>query len=453
MGKYHNGIDAAISLLLALVRHNGEAPLNVIASECGIARASLYRIVRTLEEAGIVRRERGRLTIGPAGAAFAAMQARPHSKAPRPGAHPLTPSERSREKAETGPILLSAPPAWRRAGRYRIGFSNASLSNPWRFALVHSVEFAVARLGPAVHKFTIRHANEDAAQQVADIDELIAEGVDGLIVSAVVPDVVGPAVARAMAAGIPVVLVDRGVSDHIPRTSLVCADDAGIGRLSALWLGERLNGQGTILMLPGHSEAEPARKRLAAALSMFTNFPELKILPVEWTGWDRQRAREIVSDHLLQPRISISGVWCDSGLQGVGSMQAFNDFGTVRGEFPPHTGGDLNFAYKLAIRHQVPLAAVDYPAAMGFRAMGILHAALQGQWVPRYVDVPLSVAVTKGAATRSLKPDCWAEDRVRWDLPDDLVFHAGLGEGYNPRTFRIHYPGNSYNRSATRTVQ
>jgi hypothetical protein len=65
----------------------------------------------------------------------------------------------------------------------------------------------------------------------------------------------------------------------------------------------------------------------------------------------------------------------------------------------------------------------------------------------------LSVAITKGAATRSLKPDCWVEDRVRWDLPDDLVFHAGLGEGYNPRAFRVHYPGNSYNRSAARAVQ
>lgn len=453
MGKYQNGIDAAISLLQALIRHNGEVSFAELSAECGIARASLYRIAGMLGEAGLVRRDRGRLSVGSAGAAFATVPAKPQGKAPRPGAHRLTQSERLREKIETGPILLSSPPVVQRAGRYRIGFSNASLSNPWRFGLVHSVEFAAARLGRSVHKFTIRHANEDAAQQVADIDDLVAEGVDGLIVSAVVPDIVGPAVARAMASGIPVVLVDRGVSDHIPRTSFVCADDAGIGRLSAIWLGERLNGQGSILMLPGHSEAEPARRRLAAALSAFANFPGIEILPVEWTGWDRQRAREIVSDHLLQPATSISGVWCDSGLQGVGSMQAFNDFGTPRGEFPPHTGGDLNFAYKLAIRHQVPLAAVDYPAAMGFRAMGILHAALEGHWVPVYVDVPLSVAITRGAATRSLKPDCWAEDRVRWDLPDDLVFHSGLGEGYNPRTFRIHYPGNSYNRSAARAVQ
>jgi ribose transport system substrate-binding protein len=40
---------------------------------------------------------------------------------------------------------------------------------------------------------------------------------------------------------------------------------------------------------------------------------------------------------------------------------------------------------------------------------------------------------------------------VRWDLPDDLVRASGLGPSYNPRSFRIHYPGNIYNRSAAET--
>ena len=40
---------------------------------------------------------------------------------------------------------------------------------------------------------------------------------------------------------------------------------------------------------------------------------------------------------------------------------------------------------------------------------------------------------------------------MRWDLPDDLVLASGLGPAYNPQSFRIHYPGNVYNRSAART--
>ena len=79
----------------------------------------------------------------------------------------------------TRPIALSAPSVKRRSGRYRIGFSNASMANPWRVALVHSVEFAAARLGRDVHRLSVRHAGDDAAQQVADIEAMIARAWTG----------------------------------------------------------------------------------------------------------------------------------------------------------------------------------------------------------------------------------------------------------------------------------
>jgi ribose transport system substrate-binding protein len=129
-------------------------------------------------------------------------------------------------------------------------------------------------------------------------------------------------------------------------------------------------------------------------------------------------------------------------------LQAFIDAGYRAGEIPPHTGGELNLAYKLAIRSRTPLAAVDFPPSMGIKALEVLLAALRGSWTPTSIKVASEIIVSKGAATRSISPDRWAEDHVRWDLPDDLVLASGLGPAYNPRSFRIHYPGNVYNRSA-----
>ena len=87
---------------------------------------------------------------------------------------------------------------------------------------------------------------------------------------------------------------------------------------------------------------------------------------------------------------------------------------------------------------------------MGIRALEVLYSALRGQWVPKIVNVPSDIILTRGAATRSIRPQLLAEEHVRWDLPDDLVLASGLGHAYNPRSFRIHYPGNIYNRSAAR---
>ena len=247
--------------------------------------------------------------------------------------------------------------------------------------------------------------------------------------------------------GVPTVVVDRGRAEILPHVSFVTCDDRTIGDITARWLAERLRGRGSLLLLPGLIEAEPAHRRLEGARAVFARYPGLRILDVCWTGWRHERGREIVAAKLADRCEPIDGVWCDSGLQAVGSLRAYLAAGRS-GAVPPHTGGDLNLAYKLAIRHGVAQAAVDYPPAMGLRSVEVLIEVLRGRSVPRRVEVPTEIVVTRGDATRSVRPDLWSDEHVRWDLPDDLILASGLGPSYDPRSYRVHYKGNRYNRSA-----
>jgi ribose transport system substrate-binding protein len=456
-GSQHNGVDATIALLVALTKHNGEAEISTLRREIGTPRASFHRIVRTLASQGVVEAPRGLLRVGPLAkrlvvASAEAAKREDASQPSRGSRRPLKPALcRAAEAKETSIVPLSKPARARQAARFKIGFSNASMDNLWRVALVHTIEYAAANLVDRIERLTVLHADDNARQQEADIESMIAHGVDGLIVSAVASPRIDEAVSRAMGRGVAVVLVDRGVAANVPRTSFVTSDDATIGRLTATWLTESLGGKGSILLLPGDRTAEPARLRLDAAQSVFAQAPGLEILGIEWTGWRRDLARDIVRPAIERWGRKIAGVWCDSGLQGAGSLEAFLGAGYRPGEIPPHTGGDLNLAYKLAIQSQTALAGVDFPPSMGIKALETLLCALRGGWTPSSVKVASEIIVTKGAATRSISPDLWAEDHVRWDLPDDLVLASGLGPAYNPRSFRIHYPGNIYNRSAAQT--
>jgi ribose transport system substrate-binding protein len=441
-----NGVDVATLLLTELAALGGEVGTSELARNLNIPKASFYRIVRSLAEFGVVVVNKGQISVGTVPRDIVqrhASSAGPGAPAVRRGSSRIrtAPSSRSSE-----PIALSAPLARRQSGRFRIGFSNAGMDNAWRVALVHAVEHAISGLGTAVGKLSIRHAGDDRCQQVADLHALIDEGVDGLIVSAVDPAYIADALDRARANSIPVVLVDRGVAEGVPYHSLVWADNEQIGHIHALWLAEKLGGQGNILMLGGKQAALPARKRMVAANTVLSLFPGINILDVCWTGWDRAAARQFVQEAIARYGDRIDGVWCDSGLQGSGSMEAF--LAARRGSVPLHTGGDLNLAYKLAVRHRIPLAAVDYPPAMGAVAAWTLHAALSGNWVPKTVHVASEVILTRGQGTRSVRATLRAEDHVRWELPDDLVLASGLGIAYNPKRFRVHYPGNKYNRSA-----
>lgn len=451
MGKCRlNGVDAAIALLKAMIDLDGQASHRALMERTGLSRSSLRRIALALAEEGILTLSRGRIGVGPVArtlfAADCARLRREQRQAPK--GRPTGARAMADANVQERVIALSRPlRPGRQPKRLNLGFSNVSLDNPWRVALVHSAEQAASSLSHGIGRFTVRHADNDGERQAADIRALVDDGSDGLIVSAIASAAVRAAIEMAMERGVEVVMVDRRLPDADP-TSFVSTSDEAIGRTTALWLAEALQGRGSVLLLPGGKEAEPAQLRLAAAQGVFSRYPDITILGINWTDWQHEVGFAAASQAIARFGGRISGVWCDSGLQGVGSMEAFLAAGKKAGEIPPHTGGDLNLAYKLAIRHEVKFAAMDYPPAMGFRAVETLLSALRDRHVPKRVDVATDLVLTRNAALAAMKPDAWADEHVRWDLPDDLVLASGLGRAYNPKMFRIHYPGNKYNRSA-----
>ncbi len=448
------GQDIAVALLLALARGPGRLRTGDAVGLLSAPRSSLNRIARILADEGLLDlSRRGWIALGPAASAIGTCreaQLRGEDErrlAPRRKRLARAPGA-SYALTRNGDCSTLAPAArFRRRPKFRLGFSNASIDHPWRTALVHSVEYGAVRHEDLVSSFSVRHARLDAVRQARDIEALLASGVDGLILSAHQSEPLVDALAEAQRRGVPTVIVDRGRPDILPHVSFVTCDDHVIGDITARWMAERLRGRGSVLLLPGLFEAEPAHRRLKGAQAVFARYSGIRILDVCWTGWQEERGREIVTAKLVEGGGSIDGVWCDSGLQAVGSLRAFLAAG-LSGAIPPHTGGDLNLAYKLAIRHGVAQAAVDYPPAMGLRAVEVLLEILRGRAVPRRVDVPTEIVVTRGHATRSVSPDLWSDEHVRWDLPDDLILASGLGPSYDPRSFRVHYKGNRYNRSA-----
>ena len=450
---YRRGIDTAIALLKMLGRKDGPSRIGEITATLGIPHASIYRIIRTLSEHGVLATVRpGWVVPGPtcAGLAvqFEACARREDERIAGREARPPTDGAVAYGLLRNaGTCVITPGRSYRRSPKYRIGFANAALDNLWRTALVHAVESGASRRTDLVASLAVRHAARDVARQASDIDTLVSEGVDGLVVSAVDGEALGSAIARAAERGVPTILVDRGSAVPGRHVSLVACDNWMIGRTMARWLAEHIGGKGGVVMLGGDSRAEPARQRSEGAQSAFADFPEISVIGQHWTNWQRERGHEAMLAALAEHGAAIAGVWCDSGLQAAGSLAACAE-ASGRQAIPPHTGGDLNLTYKLAIRHGVALGAVNYPPAMGLRAVDVLLDVLRGRSVPERLHIPTEVVLTRGHATGSVRPDVWADQHVRWDLPDELILAAGLGPAYNPRAFRVRYGGNRYNRSA-----
>jgi len=256
---------------------------------------------------------------------------------------------------------------------YVIGFANAGLGDSWRVVGVHSLEKAAHDHADVIKKLIITNANHDDTKQIADIQDLVSQGVDLLIVSANTAQALDAAVSRVQKQGIPVVMVDRRIaSDNF--TTFVTASDALMGRLFAQWIVEKLHGKGNIVILGGQAGSSPNDNRVGPAMQVFKQYPDIKILDTVYSDWSPVKGKQVMQAVIAKYGHQIDAVFAPHGLQVPGSIEAFLEAGWKPNEIPMHTSADMNGPMKMAIKNHFPLLDIDYPPAM----MGVsLEVALK----------------------------------------------------------------------------
>jgi ribose transport system substrate-binding protein len=305
---------------------------------------------------------------------------------------------------------------YRAEAPYTFCFSNASASNSWRQAMVEHVRYEVGQ-HPEIAAFHETDANDDPAKQIADIDALLAKDCDALLVSPAKLDELRPVVDKAMAAGVPVLLIDRTVAgDNF--VSYVSADNCEIGRLQAEWLVEELGGTGNIVLLSGVKGSSVAEDRMRCARAVFAESPGIKEVAQAYANWSPVDGKKVMADWLATLD-DIDGIWSD-GSQGVGAVNAYLE---AQKPVPPITGGDINSFLKQWKQNGFPAVAVSYPARVGQIGVRTALEVLAGTPVAHRVRIPLTV-ITKDTL----------DTYVRLDLPD------GYWGDSDPEVVKLMFP-------------
>jgi ribose transport system substrate-binding protein len=328
---------------------------------------------------------------------------------------------------------------YKKDGPYTIGFSNAGLGDSWRVVMLHSLQKAAAGHKDQIGKLIITDAGHDDAKQVADMQDLISRGVDLLIVSANTQQALDPAVQQAMVQGIPVVMMDRRVASD-DFVTFVTASDAMMGRLFAQWIAEKLNGKGNVIMLAGQAGSSPSENREKPAREVFAQYPGIKVLETVYSDWSPVKGKQVMQAMIAKYGKDINAVWSAHGLQTPGSIEAFIEAGYKDGEIPPHTTADVNGPLQMAIKHKVPMLEVGYPPAMGGISIDVALQVLAGAPVPCIYTINSQIAVSEGDETQSIQTPLRLTDMVVPDGPADMLITGGMGQDYDPKTYKVDYP-------------
>jgi ribose transport system substrate-binding protein len=141
---------------------------------------------------------------------------------------------------------------------YTIGMSQCNLGEPWRVEMNAQLKAAADKI-PNL-QIVFKDAQNDTLKQRAHVEEFVSAGVDLIIISPKEAQPLTEPVARAIDAGIPVIVLDRRLLGD-KYTCFIGADNKKIGHAAGEWIVQKLGGKGKVVELKGLMTSTPGQDR------------------------------------------------------------------------------------------------------------------------------------------------------------------------------------------------
>jgi ribose transport system substrate-binding protein len=225
--------------------------------------------------------------------------------------------------ALAAPLVLAASftllPSANAQQKTSIGVSLAQDDNPFYIAMLRGIRARAQELGWDVATVS---ANEDKLRQINGVQDLVARGVKGILISPIDAVGVNAAYDAAAAANIPIVSVARG-STSPNQTIHVAMDEKQIGREIAEWTARKLGGKGKVALLMGPSGA-PTFKNLGEGYGeVMATYPDIAIVFRGDGPLTRERGVKQAED-VLVANPDLAAIYTANDDVALGAMQAVN---------------------------------------------------------------------------------------------------------------------------------
>jgi ribose transport system substrate-binding protein len=173
-------------------------------------------------------------------------------------------------------------------------------------------------------------ANGDAAKFQSDIEDLIAQKVDGVIVSGAWLEEAPAALDALKTAGIPTVLVDRqfGKGSSESYDSYIGPDNFTIGVQNGKYIADRLGGNGVVVELRGGpADNSIGLNRSKGVNSILETYPGITVVVApDYGSWSADGGIALMED-MLAANPKIDAVFCENDSMCLGAQTAISDAG------------------------------------------------------------------------------------------------------------------------------
>ena len=232
---------------------------------------------------------------------------------------------------------------------------------------------------------------DDREQQIAVVEDMIARGVDGIVLAPLDKTGLRQVVREAKMAGIPTVCVDSGLEgdDHV---SFVATDNYDGGVAGAGRLADVLDGKGKIIMMRAMVGVESTGAREQGFLDEIAKHEGIEILSEnQYGGVTTESGYQMAENLLNRYRGEVQGLFTPNESTTFGMLRALTDAG-LAGQLR-FVGFDTSEKLVQALEEDVLDGLVlQNPFKMGEEGVKTAVAAAKGEPVQPRVDTGVAVA-------------------------------------------------------------
>ena len=305
---------------------------------------------------------------------------------------------------------------------WKIGRAGCGDTNAWMVSFSAHFEYSFTeKYADLVEEYYVTAAMWDPTKQISDVEDLLAKGIDLLVIDPVSEAAVVGAVENAMDAGIPVILASTRVQTD-KYVSWVTTNNVRTGYVAAEWLAEQMGGKGKVAITMGAPGSSYAAEWLGGTRMALANYPDIEEVGLAYCFWSPVEAKK-AWEGFLQTAPDINGIIPGGGLMGIGAVQAFVDAGKP---VPPVGGGDDGNGWlRIAKENDVEFIGVKSGSPMASVVADIAVKVLKGEPVPKYVEYPTSFFYDEDV-----------DDLYRPDLSDQYWASSTLPDAWVERIYK-----------------
>jgi len=214
-----------------------------------------------------------------------------------------------------------------------VGFSQSEPETAaFRVAETQSIKDEAAKIG--VKQLLTTNANSQLSKQIADIQDMLAQGAQFLIVAPLNSDGLEPALAAAKAKKVPVLTIDRKVNATACKdyVAFIGSNFVDQGKRAADALNKVTGGTGNVAILLGSSGNNVTTDRTKGFKDQLAAVaPGMKIVAEQTGDFARDKGQAVMGT-LIQSNPNINAVYAENDEMGLGAIVALQAAGKNPGK-------------------------------------------------------------------------------------------------------------------------